>query len=98
VIKDFDKEKIEIFCRKWGIKEFSLFGSILRNDFNSKSDVDVLVSFDSAREWSYWDWPEMLDDLKSIFGREADIVVKEGLNNPFRRREILSTREVIYAQ
>lgn len=38
------KEKIEEFCLKWNIVEFSLFGSILRDDFEPESDVDILIS------------------------------------------------------
>lgn len=39
---DIPKEKIAEFCRQRKIKEFSLFGSALREDFGPKSDVDVL--------------------------------------------------------
>ena len=39
-------EKIEDFCRRWKIKEFALFGSVLREDFRPDSDIDVLVSFE----------------------------------------------------
>ena len=39
----------------------------------------------------------MEDELKSIFGRDVDFVMKEGLRNPFRRHEILKTRQVVYA-
>ena len=38
-------DKIEVFCRKWKIKELSLFGSVLREDFRPDSDVDFLVTF-----------------------------------------------------
>ena len=38
-------DKIKDFCRKWKIKEFPLFGSVLREDFRPDSDIDVLVSF-----------------------------------------------------
>ena len=39
-------DQIETFCKKWKVKEFALFGSILRSDFNIKtSDIDVLISF-----------------------------------------------------
>jgi predicted nucleotidyltransferase len=40
-----DKERLAEFCRRWKIKEFALFGSVLREDFGPESDVDVLVSF-----------------------------------------------------
>jgi len=39
----------------------------------------------------------MIDELKVIFGRDIDLVSSKGLRNPFRLREILSNREIIYA-
>jgi predicted nucleotidyltransferase len=92
-----EKEKIEEFCRRWKISEFSLFGSVLRENFGPESDVDVLVSFDPDIPWSLFDWIDMIDELKEIFGREVDLVEKSGLRNPFRRREILQNRQVVYA-
>ena len=90
-------QRIAEFCAKWKVKEFSLFGSVLRDDFGPESDVDVLVSFDPQAPWSLWDLIDMADELKAIFGRDVDLIEKEGLRNPFRRREILTTRQVLYA-
>ena len=90
-------EKLAAFCRKWKIAEMSLFGSVLREDFRSDSDVDVLVSFAPEAKWSLLDLPRMQDELSDILGRNADLVNIKGLRNPFRRREILATREVVYA-
>ena len=39
----------------------------------------------------------MLDELAEIFGREVDLVEKEAIRNPFRRHNILTTKEVVYA-
>jgi hypothetical protein len=36
---------LHAFCRKRKVRELSLFGSVLRDDFRPDSDVDVLVSF-----------------------------------------------------
>ena len=93
----FDSERIAAFCRRWKIAEFSLFGSILRDDFRPESDIDVLVSFEPDVPWSLFDWIAMIEELKSIFGREVDVVEKSGLRNPFRRHHILHHRKVIYA-
>jgi len=92
-----DKARIIEFCRKWKITEFSIFGSALREDFRPDSDVDVLVSLAPEAGWDLFDWVDMIDELKSIFGREVDLVEKDGLRNPFRRHAILTTKEVIYA-
>ena len=90
-------KQIEDFCRKWKIKEFALFGSVLREDFRPDSDIDVLVSFEPDGGITFDNRVEMLDELAEIFGREVDLVEKDAIRNPFRRHEILTTREVVYA-
>jgi predicted nucleotidyltransferase len=90
-------KQIEDFCRRWKIAEFSIFGSALREDFSAKSDVDVLISFEPDIPWSLFDWVDMIEELQEILGRPVDLVEKSGLRNPFRRREILNSRQVIYA-
>jgi hypothetical protein len=92
-----DRQRIAAFCQKWKVAEFALFGSVLREDFGPDSDVDVLVELAPGHGLGLFDWVDMIDELKSIFGRRADLVSKKGLRNPFRRHQILSTREVIRA-
>ena len=94
---DIPTERIAEFCRKWKIREFSLFGSVLRDDFGPESDVDVLVVLDDAAEWDLFDWVDMIEELKVIFGRDVDLVDKTAIRNPFRRQSILRSHEVIYA-
>lgn len=94
---DLPLDRIRSFCEKWKVREFSLFGSVLRADFRPDSDVDVLVSFEDHAGWSLWDLFDMRDELAVIFGRRVDLIEKEGLRNPFRRHEILSSRQVVYA-
>ena len=90
-------DKIGEFCNRWKVIELALFGSVLREDFRPDSDIDVLVTFADDAHWSLYDWVDMIEELKTILGREVDLLSKKGLRNPFRRQEILSTREVIYA-
>ncbi|MBM4046420.1 MAG: DNA polymerase subunit beta [Planctomycetes bacterium] len=90
-------EKIEAFCRKWKVKEFSLVGSVLRDDFRPDSDVDVLVDLEQDAPWDLFDWVDMIDELKGMLGREVDLIDKTAVRNPFRRRHLLRTHEVIYA-
>jgi len=91
------KEEIVNFCQRWKIHEFSIFGSALSEDFTPDSDVDILVTFAQDMPWSLYDWLDMIDELKAIFGREVHLFSKGGLRNPFRREKILTTRQVIYA-
>ena len=94
---DIPMEKIMDFCRRWKIVEFALFGSVLRDDFKPDSDVDVLLSFEENAGWSLYDIVNMKDELKTVFGREVDLVEKEAIRNPYRRRTLLADKEVLYA-
>jgi uncharacterized protein len=85
------------FCRQWKIRELSLFGSALREDFGPESDLDFLVSFETGAEWDLFDLVEMKEELQTLFGRPVDIVEKEALRNPWRKHEILKTRQIVYA-
>ena len=91
------RNEIADFCRRWRVTEFALFGSAVRDDFGPQSDVDVLVRFEKDAAWSLFDLVDMQDELKAVFGREVHLVEAECLHNPFRRAEILRTREVLYA-
>ncbi len=92
-----DHQKIRDFCQKWKIAELSFFGSVLRDDFTSNSDVDVLVEFLNNSGWSLYDWIDMQHELEALFLKKVDLVSKKGIRNPYRRQAILDNREVIYA-
>ena len=74
-----------------------MFGSVLRGDFRSDSDVDVLVSIDPEAHIGLFEIAEMKIELEGMFKRPVDLVEKEGLRNPYRRNEILSSAQVVYA-
>lgn len=89
--------QITEFCQRWQITEFALFGSVLRDDFRPNSDIDVLLTF-SPEQWLTWDdWQAMQTEIETLFKRKVDLVSKQYLKNPYRRHEILNTRQVIYA-
>jgi len=91
------QEQIASFCRRWMVAEMALFGSVLREDFGANSDIDVLVDFAPDANWSLFDISRMRLELSCLFGREVDLVQRDGLRNPYRHRRILTSREVIYA-
>lgn len=92
-----EPERVDAFCRKWRIRELSLFGSALRDDFRPDSDVDLLAVFEPDAGWDLWDIIGMEDELAQMFGRKVDLVEKRAVKNPFRRYDILTTRQVLFA-
>ena len=95
------RKKIGEFCRRWKVVEFSLFGSVLREDFRPDSDVDVLVTFSQDARVSLFDLVEMQDELQAIFKRDVDLIEKQSIiesPNYIRRKNILTNTRVVYAQ
>jgi predicted nucleotidyltransferase len=96
-----DYEKIVEFCQRWKITELALFGSVLRDDFQSEnSDIDVLVSFAQDAHWTLFDLVDMEEEIQAIFQRKVDLVSRRGIErsqNHLRRQAILTSAKVIYA-
>jgi predicted nucleotidyltransferase len=82
-------------CRKYGIAELSVFGSVARGDAHPDSDVDLLYVRLPGNDlgMSYF---ALQEDLEEIFGRPVDLVPKDGLHRVIRDRVLLDA-QVLYA-
>lgn len=92
-------EQIEAFCKKWNVQEFSLFSSVLTDNFRPDSDIDVMVEFKPKARRSLFDMVSMNDELETIFGRDVDLMTRKAIEqsrNYIRRKSILSSMEVVY--
>lgn len=88
------REEIEEFCRRNGIRRLALFGSVLRQDFTSDSDIDVLVEFEKGKSVGLRFF-EMERELSEILGRKVDLNTP-GFLSPYFREEVLRNAEVLY--
>ncbi len=89
------------FCRHWRIQELAVFGSVLRPDFDSESDIDLIVTFDDDAEWSLLDHIRIQQELQVLLQRNVDLVTRSAVErseNWVRRKEILSTASVIFPE
>jgi len=95
-----DRAQIAGFCRKWQVLEFALFGSVLRDDFGTNSDVDVLVTFQADAHRTLFELVQMQEELVRLFDRQVDLLTRQSVErsrNPIRREAILSSLEVVHA-
>lgn len=99
--KFFEQHKAQLIelCRRYPVERLYLFGSILTDKFDpKKSDVDVQVFFEAngdpievgAMMWNFW------DELEAVFGRKVDLLTKPEIRNPFFKKEVESTRQLVY--
>lgn len=90
------KKRISEICRRYKIRELSLFGSQVRGDFTAKSDFDFLVDFEPDARIGFFALGEIQEKLEEIVHTQVDLVPKDGLK-PLIRKSVLSEAEVVYA-
>jgi hypothetical protein len=89
-----DREKISDFCRRHHIRKLALFGSVLREDFNPESDVDVLVEFEQGHIPGLAFF-SMERELSEILNHKVDLNTPQFLS-PYFRDQVLAEAEAQY--
>jgi hypothetical protein len=90
-------KKITDFCKKNHITRLSLFGSVLRDDFQMDSDIDFLVEFEPGKVPGFIGLCRMQRELSELLdGRKVDLRTPQELSKYFRD-EVLAQAEVQYA-
>lgn len=96
-----NQNKLDKLCKETQIIELALFGSVLRNDFNDNSDIDLLVSFAEDAKITFFDLDNIEYQFSLLFDRPVDIVTKKAIENShnwIRKHNILDQSQVIYEQ
>lgn len=84
-------------CKKYGVRNLYAFGSILTNDFNEKSDIDLLVNFNSAEiKDPFINFFDLIYELQDLLGRKVDLVDETAITNDSFRDMVYRTRQLIY--
>jgi len=83
------------FCQRYQVRKLSLFGSVLREDFRSDSDVDVLIEFEPGKTVDFFTFIEMQDELSELLGYEVDLNTPKFLSRYFRD-QVMANARVLY--
>jgi len=87
-------------CRRFGVRRLYVFGSAASNQMHSASDVDFVVDMaDRAPTGAYADrYLDFADALERLLGRRVDLVTEQAMRNPYFRRDVETTRQLVYGQ
>ena len=95
-IKNY-KNDIEILCKKHKVKRLYVFGSALTEKFIDKSDIDLIVDFDSVDLNNYADnYFDLKFSLQSIFQRTIDLLEEKAIKNPYFKKSVNDQRQLVY--
>ena len=90
-------DKLIELCVNHKVGQLYLFGSVLTNQFNESSDIDLLVQFSQIDLLEYFDnYMDFKEQLEVLFGRSVDLVENQAIRNPVFRRIIDREKQLIY--
>jgi len=75
---------------QYPLTELGLFGSVVRDDYTEKSDIDIIIDYNKPMGIEFID---LANDLEKIVQRKVDLVSKKGIKiNYFKQIE----NDIIY--
>ena len=91
------KEQITDLCRQYHVKKLFAFGSVITDEFNEQSDVDLIVDFDKQEIkdhfLNFFDFKYSLED---VFQREVDLLEEQPIRNSYLKKNIENSKTLIY--
>lgn len=93
------RQEIDALCRLLDVRRLDLFGSAVGSAFDEvSSDVDVLVEFKIHPGFDYFGtYFALKEGLEQILGLPVDLVSSSSIKNPYFRRQVMATKETLYA-
>ena len=76
-----------------GVRELSIFGSVARNESTSKSDIDILIDFDSKK--GLFVFVGLKNYLENILCCKVDLVSRNALH-PALKPQILQEAKHVF--
>lgn len=90
-------ERIRQWCKNNKVKSLFAFGSVLRDDFNAQSDIDLIVDFEEKDPFTYTDlYFNLKNLLEELFNRNVDLLEERAIRNPLFKEELDKTKVLIY--
>lgn len=91
--------KIDIakLCESHNVKSLYAFGSVLTDNFNKESDIDLIVDFLNISVEDYADnYFDFKFSLQDILKRPIDLLEEKAIKNPYFRQSVSQQRQLVY--
>jgi uncharacterized protein len=86
-------------CETHKVKSLYAFGSVLTENFNSESDIDLIVDFANMDVEDYADnYFDLKFSLQDILKRPIDLLEEKAIKNPYFKQSVNSQKLLVYGQ
>lgn len=84
-------------CKNQKVKSLYTFGSVLTDQFNSESDIDLIVDFSNIELEDYANnYFDFKFSLQDILKRPIDLLEEKAIKNPYFKKTLYQQRQLIY--
>jgi predicted nucleotidyltransferase len=91
------KNEINALCANLRVRSLYAFGSVLNYNFNTHSDIDLIVDFSDIDVKDYADnYFDFKFSLQDIFNHPLDLLEEQAIKNPYFKQVVNQTKELVY--
>ncbi|KQS32932.1 nucleotidyltransferase family protein [Dyadobacter sp. Leaf189] len=93
------KEAIVKLCRTHKVRSLYAFGSVLTDNFDGESDIDLIVDFTTMEVEDYADnYFDLKFSLQEVFKRPVDLLEEKAIKNPYFLENVNQHRQLVYGR
>ena len=90
-------DTIRSLCERYRVKTLYAFGSVLTPNFDTHSDIDLLVDFLDQDALQYAsNYFQFMFELEKLFNRKIDLLEERALKNPYFIENINQKKQLLY--
>ena len=93
-IKDRLQAQKPYLYKKYGVTKIGVFGSYVRGEQNSESDIDILIELTNPPRISLLDLVDLQYYLSDLLGLEVDVALKSNLRKRIGKRILSEVQPV----
>ncbi len=98
-VLDKYSEDIKRLCVRHKVRRLYAFGSVITDNYNESSDVDLIVDFEPIDIAQYVDnYYDFKFSLEDVFHKPIDLLEEKAIKNPYFRQPVDKQRQLIYGQ
>jgi predicted nucleotidyltransferase len=93
------KNEINALCANHKVRSLYAFGSVLTPNFNTNSDIDLIVDFKEIDVKDYADnYFDFKFSLQDILNRPVDLLEEQAIKNPYFKEELNKKKVIVYKE